>query len=105
MWEPEVQCKARSEQAHCTVGARAPGGFSSFSSPVTLCELLPVGHMMDMKEHWSLGLPPEEMELTQVGKQQSEDKKSLVPRPGCLPDQGKQSWGLTWASLKCSSWV
>lgn len=32
-----------------------------------LCELLPEGHMMDVKEHWSFGTPPEEMELTEVG--------------------------------------
>lgn len=28
-----------------------------------------MGHMMDMKEHWSLGTPPEEMELTEAGAQ------------------------------------
>lgn len=65
-------------------------GFSSFSSPVTLFDPLPMGHTVEMKEYWSLETPPEEMEFTEVGGRVRIRARAQLPGWGALHTEGNR---------------
>lgn len=45
--------------------------------------------MMDVKEHWSFGTPPEEMELTEVGSR-VRIRRARCAGPGAFQTKGSR---------------
>ena len=59
-----------------------------------------MGHMMDVKEHWSFGTPPEETELTEVGSR-VRIRRARCPGPGAFQTKGSRvgAWWL-WQGVE-----